>query len=103
MSNVCGVHGTVSVSGEIAFQFAEKKWFWLHDGFLALFNFASDLKVQVLTFGGNPSSIDDGLYFVDARVVFLPNVPFVTVRRFLLLGIINDHARKPNETFARTP
>lgn len=66
-----------------------KKNAWLHDGFIALSGTLSDLKVQVLTFGGDPSPLDDNLYLLNARMVFTSS-PDVDEDQPVLQLFVND-------------
>ncbi|KAF8841078.1 hypothetical protein BDN67DRAFT_980554 [Paxillus ammoniavirescens] len=52
------------------YQYAERKRFWLHDGFIPAPN--GDLKVQVLTFSGDPLPLDQGAYSINARPTLDP-------------------------------
>ncbi|KAH0830212.1 hypothetical protein J3R83DRAFT_1569, partial [Lanmaoa asiatica] len=60
-------HGAVGIRNGRPYQFAEKKRYWLHDAFVALPD--GDLAVQLLTFGGDPAALDDGVYVTSVWIV----------------------------------
>ena len=52
MSLACTIHGIIGVDNGRAYQYAENKRFWLHDGHLPMPD--NDLSVHAMTFGGDP-------------------------------------------------
>ncbi|KAF8835911.1 hypothetical protein BDN67DRAFT_1015133, partial [Paxillus ammoniavirescens] len=66
MSVACTINGIIGVDDGRP----EKKRFWLQDGFIPVPN--GDLKVQVLSFGGDPLPLDQGAYSINARATLDP-------------------------------
>ena len=87
MSLVCTIHGIVGVDNGRAYQYAEKKRFRIHDGHLPMPD--NDLPVHVLTFGGDPVPMDDGVYVVNGRLICAQN-PEVQAPRPILQLFLND-------------
>ena len=87
MSLVCTIHGIVGIDNSRAYQYAEKKRFWIHDGHLPMPD--NDLPVHVLTFGGDPVPMDEGVYVVNGRLICAQN-PEVQAPQPILQLFLND-------------
>jgi hypothetical protein len=56
--HACTLHGILGVDNGHAYQYAEMKRVWLHDGFIPIPN--GNLPAHILTFGGHPVLLDEG-------------------------------------------
>lgn len=69
MASACSIHGVLGILNGRPFEYAPKKTFWIHDTYLPLPDDRQDFGLNVLTFGGDPSPLNDGIYFVNGRVI----------------------------------
>jgi hypothetical protein len=87
MSLACTIHGIIGIDNGRAYQYGEKKRFWLHDGHLPMPD--NDLSVRVMTFGGDPVPLDDGVYVVNGRIICAQN-PETPASQPILQLFLND-------------
>jgi hypothetical protein len=73
MASSCTLHGIVGIQKATAYCLEPKKRFWKMEGFVPLSadadNEIGDLPVSVFTFGGKNMPPEDGIYFINARVI----------------------------------
>ncbi|KAG1843706.1 hypothetical protein C8R48DRAFT_736242 [Suillus tomentosus] len=73
MASACSFHGIVGIQNAMAYSLDSKKRFWKMEGFVPVSldpeDSAGDLPVSVFVFGGKTAPPDDGIYFINARVI----------------------------------
>ncbi|KIK32884.1 hypothetical protein CY34DRAFT_100593 [Suillus luteus UH-Slu-Lm8-n1] len=77
MASACTFHGVIGIEHAEPYVLESKKRFWKMDGFVPIStdpeDSAGDLPASVFIFGGNNPPPEDGIYFVNARIVTTVN------------------------------
>jgi hypothetical protein len=73
MALSCTLHGIVGIQNATPCAPLDKKRFWKMDCFVPLLldtdDSSSDLPASVFTFGGRTAPPEDGVYFINARLI----------------------------------
>ncbi|KAG1835942.1 hypothetical protein F4604DRAFT_2009498, partial [Suillus subluteus] len=73
MASACTYHGIVGVQNATRYILDPKKTFWMMEGFVPVSpdpeDGIGDLPASIFIFGGRNAPPEDGIYFVNARIV----------------------------------
>jgi hypothetical protein len=76
MTSACTFHGIIGVQNAAPYAL-DKKRYWKMDGYVPLpfetHPSAEDLEVTVFAFGGGTPPPEDGIYFINARLITVTN------------------------------
>lgn len=99
MASACSFHGVVGIQNAVPYALEARKRFWKMEGFVPLSldveDDLADLAVSVFIFGGTTAPPEDGIYFINARIITSTTDEHVSlelycvdVRRFLWLYLL---------------
>jgi len=72
MVSFCTYQGVVGIHDTEPYIYSDKRHYWRHKAIVPLSY--TDLPVDVLTFSGEPTAAEYGIYYVTTRVIMQPNV-----------------------------
>jgi hypothetical protein len=82
MTSACTFHGIIGIQDATPYAL-DKKRYWKMDGFVPLpfetDTSAGDLQVTVFAFGGGTPPPEDGIYFINARLLTVTNDDETTI------------------------